>query len=45
MNIDTEKGRFEGILKLSVHNIDHLEFLIQRIKKINGVVSVTRGEK
>lgn len=45
MNIDTEKGRFEGILKLSVHDVDHLDFLIHRIKKVKGIVSVTRGEK
>lgn len=44
INIDTNRGKFEGILKLSVYNLDHLEFLIHKMKKVKGVVSVTRGE-
>jgi GTP diphosphokinase / guanosine-3',5'-bis(diphosphate) 3'-diphosphatase len=44
INIDTNRGKFEGILKISVHNLDHLEFLIHKMKKVKGVVSVTRGE-
>lgn len=44
INIDSNRGRFEGILKLSVYNLDHLEFLIHKMKKVKGVVSVTRGE-
>jgi GTP diphosphokinase / guanosine-3',5'-bis(diphosphate) 3'-diphosphatase len=44
INIDSNRGKFEGILKISVHSLDHLEFLIHRIKKVKGVVSVTRGE-
>jgi GTP pyrophosphokinase len=45
MNINTEKGKFDGILRLSVHNVGHLEFLIQKMKKVKGVISVTRGER
>ncbi len=45
INIETDRGKFEGILKLSVYNIDHLEFLIHKLKKIKGVTSVSRGEK
>ncbi|MCA1758451.1 MAG: hypothetical protein LC658_01660 [Bacteroidales bacterium] len=42
--MDSNRGKFEGILKLSVYNLDHLEFLIHKMKKVKGVVSVTRGE-
>ncbi len=45
INIDSDKGKFEGILKISVHDLDHLEFLIQKLKKVKGIISVTRGEK
>jgi|LSQX01.1.fsa_nt_gb GTP pyrophosphokinase len=45
LNINSEKGKFDGILKISVHNVGHLEFLIQKMKKAKGVISVTRGEK
>lgn len=44
MNINSNRGKFEGILKLSVYNTDHLEFLIQKMKKVKGVLAVTRGE-
>ncbi len=44
INIDSNKGKFEGILKISVYNLDHLEFLIHKMRKVKGVVSVTRGE-
>ena len=45
INIESDKGNFEGVLKVFVHNLEHLEFLIQRLKKVNGIISVTRGEK
>ncbi len=45
INIETVKGNFEGILKVLVYNVEHLDFLIQRLKKVKGVTSVTRGEK
>jgi GTP diphosphokinase / guanosine-3',5'-bis(diphosphate) 3'-diphosphatase len=44
INISTDKGRIEGVLKVSVYNLDHLEFLIHKMKKVKGVISVTRGE-
>lgn len=44
INIDSKRGRFEGVLKLSVYNLDHLEFLMHKMKKVKGVISVTRGE-
>lgn len=45
INIESEKGKFEGKLLISVYNLDHLEFLTNKLKKVKGVISVTRGEK
>ena len=45
VNIGTDKGKFEGVLKILVYDLNHLEFVINRLKKIKGVTSVTRGEK
>jgi len=45
ININAEKGHFEGELKILVYDIEHLEFLIHKIQKVKGVVLVTRGEK
>ncbi len=45
INIESEKGNFEGRLKVLVYNLDHLEFLVNKLKKVKGVISVTRGEK
>jgi len=44
IHINSNRGKFEGVLQLSVYNIDHLEFLIHKMKKVKGVSSVTRGE-
>lgn len=44
INIKSDKGKFEGKLQVLVYNTDHLEFLIQKMKKVKGVISVTRGE-
>jgi len=45
INIESDRGKFEGILKVLVYNLEHLDFLINKLKKIKGVVSVTRGEQ
>ncbi len=44
INVESEKGKFEGKLKVLVYNIEHLDFLIHKLKKIKGILSVTRGE-
>lgn len=44
MNFDTQKGELRGIIKLSVYNVGHLDFLIHKLKNIKGVTSVTRGD-
>lgn len=43
ININADKGNFEGELKVLVYSLDHLEFLIHKLKKARGVISVTRG--
>lgn len=45
ININSDKGKFEGILKVMVYNVEHIDFLVNRLKKVKGVVSVTRGEE
>jgi len=45
INIESDKGHFEGRLQIYVNSIDHLEFLIQRLQTVKGVTSVTRGDK
>ena len=40
INIESDKGNFEGVLKVLVYNLDHLEFLIHKLKKVKGVTSV-----
>lgn len=45
INIESDKGKFEGILKILVFNVEHLEFVINRLLKVKGITSVTRGDK
>lgn len=44
INIESKKGIFEGKLQVLVYNLDHLEFLINKLRKVKGVISVTREE-
>jgi GTP diphosphokinase / guanosine-3',5'-bis(diphosphate) 3'-diphosphatase len=44
INIETEDGMFEGIIKLFVRNTVHLEVLIRKIAKVKGVLKVSRTE-
>jgi GTP diphosphokinase / guanosine-3',5'-bis(diphosphate) 3'-diphosphatase len=45
LNIDTDKGKFDGVMKLTVYNTSHLDFLMHKMKKVKGIISVTRGDK
>lgn len=45
ININSEKGKFEGILKILVFDTDHLEFVVKRLLSVKGITSVTRGVK
>lgn len=44
VNISTADSSFDGSVTLYVHNIGHLERIIERLKKIKGVISVNRFE-
>ncbi len=44
VNISTSDSTFEGSVTLYVHNIEHLERVIERLKKIKGIFSVERFE-
>jgi GTP pyrophosphokinase len=41
-SVDTDKGVFEGIIKLYVHDTSHLEVLINKLRKVKGVTSAVR---
>ncbi len=45
INVASDKGKFEGVLKILVYNLEHLEFVINKLQKVKGVTSVTRGDK
>jgi GTP diphosphokinase / guanosine-3',5'-bis(diphosphate) 3'-diphosphatase len=42
INIDTNDGMFEGFITLFVKDTIHLDALINKLKKVKGVLSVTR---
>jgi len=45
INISGNDGIFDGTITVEVHDTHHLEQLIERIKKIDGVRNVTRSLK
>jgi GTP diphosphokinase / guanosine-3',5'-bis(diphosphate) 3'-diphosphatase len=44
MNIDTNDGHFEGIVKLFVRDVSHLDALIHKLLKVKGINSAMRIE-
>jgi guanosine-3',5'-bis(diphosphate) 3'-pyrophosphohydrolase len=44
INIDSSNGAFDGTLRVFVNGLDHLDFLMNKLKSINGVVSVSRAD-
>ncbi|MGE5810226.1 MAG: ACT domain-containing protein, partial [Ignavibacteria bacterium] len=44
LNLSTTDSTFEGNVTLYVHNLEHLQRLIERLKKLKGVYSVERFE-
>ncbi|MGA0558918.1 RelA/SpoT family protein [Larkinella sp. VNQ87] len=42
ITIDSKDGIFEGTLKLYVHNTHHLDELMKKLEKVDGVVKVAR---
>jgi GTP pyrophosphokinase len=44
INIDSNNGAFDGTLRVFVNDINHLEFLMNKLKAITGVIAVTRAD-
>ena len=44
INIDTNNGAFDGTLRVFVNGLEHLDFLMNKLKSINGVIAVTRAD-
>lgn len=44
INVNSDSGMFEGLLTVYVNDIDHLDQIIQRLQKVEGVKSVFRYE-
>ena len=42
VNFDSEDGIFEGVIMVYVHDTNHLISLINKLKQVNGVISVER---
>jgi guanosine-3',5'-bis(diphosphate) 3'-pyrophosphohydrolase len=42
INIDTKDGHFEGIIKLFVKDVNHLDMLVYKLRKVKGVNSAHR---
>ena len=44
ISIDSNNGAFDGTLRVFVNGLDHLDFLINKLKSINGVIAVSRAD-
>jgi GTP pyrophosphokinase len=44
INIESTKGEFDGTIRVFVNNVEHLEFLLNKLKHINGVTHVSRAD-
>ncbi|HZL10834.1 MAG TPA: RelA/SpoT family protein [Prolixibacteraceae bacterium] len=44
INIETNNGEFDGTLRVFVNGLDHLDFLMNKLKGINGVLTVSRAD-
>ena len=42
--INSEDKAFDGTLRVFVYDLEHLDFLIQKLKNVKGVLSVTRSD-
>lgn len=42
LSFDTQDGTFEGNIMLFVHDTQHLTELMKKLRKVNGVIAVTR---
>jgi GTP pyrophosphokinase/guanosine-3',5'-bis(diphosphate) 3'-pyrophosphohydrolase len=44
INVGSEGGMFEGILTIYVEDLSHLEKIIQRLERVEGIKTATRYE-
>jgi guanosine-3',5'-bis(diphosphate) 3'-pyrophosphohydrolase len=44
ISFDTNDGTFEGSVTVFVHDTTHLTELMKKLKKVHGVLTVTRME-
>ena len=44
INIETNNGAFDGTLRVFVNGLEHLDFLMNKLKSIHGVISVSRAD-
>lgn len=44
ISIENNNGDFDGVLRVFVNGLDHLDFLMNKLRSINGVFSVTRAD-
>jgi len=44
INIDSTNGNFDGTLRVFVNGLDHLDFLMNKLRSIKGVLTVTRAD-
>ncbi len=44
INVDSKNGAFYGTLRVYVNNLEHLEFLMNKLKNIKGIQEVVRGD-
>ncbi|MDP2334942.1 MAG: RelA/SpoT family protein [Bacteroidota bacterium] len=44
INIDSNNGEFDGTLRVFVNGLDHLDFLMNKLRSIHGVLSVSRAD-
>lgn len=42
ITVDSDEGVFEGTIKLYVNSTEHLDTLIQKLKKVEGIIKVSR---
>jgi glycerate kinase len=43
INVDSKNGNFEGTLRVYVNNVEHLDFLMHKMKNIKGIQHVSRA--
>jgi guanosine-3',5'-bis(diphosphate) 3'-pyrophosphohydrolase len=42
ISFDSNDGIFDGLVKVEIHNLDHLSELMERLREVAGVLTVDR---